>query len=587
MPLPLGESKSGGDAGHVQDHNDIHAVVNDVGDLSTLTNEASPAAGDLFLMERASDGARRKVTSANLPGGAAGGGIFDYSLVLNANDYIDTANTAAQNDSGITSLKAAMADNCLVYFEPGAYKVSATIDFDNTLMGFEWYCPGGGTRTENGPSNPSGAIFVFDIDTANRLITYNESATSLVKEGPKFTNIHITVETPGTQAVPDQQNKHTGFYIEGANNYTFEFCTVAFMAVGFDTTNGSYDNSYWRFRGCDTLACTIGWRQRSSGAGYGLISDCRYFLLGNDIATAAIPNTIAIDHADEIAAVTVEHFKIHGAGVGVKSGSATAEDGGKYIDVSYEALSNTPSNYTAFDINGRNTALIRPRVNGQSGGPSGTYIDLTGSLRAHVEAPPGWVTQGSSHTSDTWVVLGTETTGYIAGYPILAAHPLPEAEEKESGFFGVAMTAKAGVPADADFPHTPPNQTTVWNSSNNTLYYRKSGTWTAHATGASAFQPSHEAISTNSTITATELGYVTLTAGSITATLPTSPTAGDTYTVVMKAAGTSTFASGTSGDFWFQNVTADTYTLASYSARVTVFWDGTHWVVVDTFGVVS
>ena len=80
---------------------------------------------------------------------------------------------------------------------------------------------------------------------------------------------------------------------------------------------------------------------------------------------------------------------------------------------------------------------------------------------------------------------------------------------------------------------------------------------------------------------------MTLTAGSITATLPTSPTAGDTYTVVMKAAGTSTFASGTSGDFWFQNVTADTYTLASYSARVTVFWDGTHWVVVDTFGVVS
>lgn len=44
-----------------------------VSQLAGLTEEASPLDADLFLMERASDGAKRKVQAQNLPGGGGGG----------------------------------------------------------------------------------------------------------------------------------------------------------------------------------------------------------------------------------------------------------------------------------------------------------------------------------------------------------------------------------------------------------------------------------------------------------------------------------------------------------------------------------
>jgi len=59
------------------DHDDPTAVHTDqASELSGLTAEASPADTDLFLMERASDGAKRKVEAQNLPGSGGGGGTL-------------------------------------------------------------------------------------------------------------------------------------------------------------------------------------------------------------------------------------------------------------------------------------------------------------------------------------------------------------------------------------------------------------------------------------------------------------------------------------------------------------------------------
>lgn len=61
-----------------------------VSQLAGLTAEAAPADGDLILMERASDGAKRKVLWENLPGAGTGGGgassLLAYSLAADTWD---------------------------------------------------------------------------------------------------------------------------------------------------------------------------------------------------------------------------------------------------------------------------------------------------------------------------------------------------------------------------------------------------------------------------------------------------------------------------------------------------------------------
>lgn len=46
-------------------------------DISQLTEETTPATGDMFVMHRASDGLHVKVSEANMPGGGGGGGLGD------------------------------------------------------------------------------------------------------------------------------------------------------------------------------------------------------------------------------------------------------------------------------------------------------------------------------------------------------------------------------------------------------------------------------------------------------------------------------------------------------------------------------
>ncbi|GAG25160.1 unnamed protein product, partial [marine sediment metagenome] len=50
-------------------------ITEQANEINTLDTEASPASGDLFIMERASDGAKRAVTADNLPGSGGGGDV--------------------------------------------------------------------------------------------------------------------------------------------------------------------------------------------------------------------------------------------------------------------------------------------------------------------------------------------------------------------------------------------------------------------------------------------------------------------------------------------------------------------------------
>jgi hypothetical protein len=571
------------------DPNAIHDNV--AAEISSLTQVAA-AAADHVLIEDASDlDNKKRVTAQSIADLASptGGGLLASADVFWADDYnIKPGNTGAQNDTGMTNLLAALTNGSVTFFDSGIYDFDSAINISGNLLGIKWEGFGYKGRVVNGAS--LGATFRFNVGTADNLLTFNEDdAGNPVKSGPWFDNIHLTVNTPATQ-----HDIHVGFWMHQTNNYKISRCSASYMLVGFhsESTGANPDNSYWRIDECDTFACTVGFRQRSAGAGQGLLSDCRTFLTSAFLGVTA--DTIGIDHEDEIGAVVVSNVKVHAATIGYKIGEnkgGAPDDGGMFYNCRYEALTNNLNDYTCFQVNGRGATIINPSVNGQSGLTMTAAVHFTtNAVHNFLFAPTLWGTPGSIQVGDTWIKDDSNGTNQwiAAGYPAKFDFQDSTPDDERSGILGIALPTKTTDFSDSDFPHTPPDGTIGGiQTTDDELQFRSGGSWIALGAGGASFQPSHEAISTTSTITQTPLGYVTVTAA-VTATLPTSPTAGDTYTVMRKlTSGTPTLASGTSGDFWFNGVTADTYDLESDGALVKFFWDGTHWMVSKIFGVVT
>lgn len=94
-------SRSPNDAGHIADHNTMHALVEEMetaftpiksSQVTALTDEPAPSATDLLLLEKASDGSYKKVRWEVLPvgGGGGGGGGLEVTWV-NTTPYSITA----------------------------------------------------------------------------------------------------------------------------------------------------------------------------------------------------------------------------------------------------------------------------------------------------------------------------------------------------------------------------------------------------------------------------------------------------------------------------------------------------------------
>lgn len=114
-----------------------------VSQLAGLTAEASPQDTDLFLMERASDGALRKVEAQNLPGGGGGGftqcarvyhnttqtipQFTPTALAFNSERYdTDTMHDNATNNSRLTIQTAGKYHvGACVYFPAAAHTYCA------------------------------------------------------------------------------------------------------------------------------------------------------------------------------------------------------------------------------------------------------------------------------------------------------------------------------------------------------------------------------------------------------------------------------------------------------------------------------
>ncbi len=87
------------------DHFDATAVHTDeVSEIATLADEASPADTDLFIMERAGDGAKRKVEAQNLPGGAGLGVtvLLDLDFTAEATQNLITGGDGNKTIGGKT-----------------------------------------------------------------------------------------------------------------------------------------------------------------------------------------------------------------------------------------------------------------------------------------------------------------------------------------------------------------------------------------------------------------------------------------------------------------------------------------------------
>lgn len=95
---------------------------------------------------------------------------------------------------------------------------------------------------------------------------------------------------------------------------------------------------------------------------------------------------------------------------------------------------------------------------------------------------------------------------------------------------------------------------------------------------------SFESISTNSTIGA-EISEIT---AAVTATLPGSPSNGETHLIKRNlSSGTPTLEDGTAGNLWKDGVTAASYDFETDGAQVSVYWNGTYWMVTGISGVVT
>lgn len=75
----------------------------------------------------------------------------------------------------------------------------------------------------------------------------------------------------------------------------------------------------------------------------------------------------------------------------------------------------------------------------------------------------------------TTVTRGTATIAYHAGQTLGSA-PTPGTQVVGRNPV-IRLATKAGIPADGDFPTTPPDGTAIVNTANNRLYVRTGGSW--------------------------------------------------------------------------------------------------------------
>jgi len=162
-------TRTSSDTNSSADINELSSEALDKGgtsQLSALTAEASPASGDLFLMEDGGTGVLKKVDTDNMPGGGGGGGVGQLVFYVKGNAYVDTSVLQALMGGSATPSKVR------AYADTAPVGAALEIDFNkngvsimNTVLSIA-AAANAGTSTDftGSPTFAAGDRISVDID---------------------------------------------------------------------------------------------------------------------------------------------------------------------------------------------------------------------------------------------------------------------------------------------------------------------------------------------------------------------------------------------------------------------------------------
>lgn len=263
MPLPLSETVVAGQAGHIAAHNDIHDVVNEAARINTANTYA--------LEQKFKVSPWYDVKAY----GAVGDGVADDTAAIQS--VIDLAGTSSAGVPGIR-----------IYFPPGTYKTTATLNIHMKSLIAEGAGLGNPTNYATQPGKATTLMWagaaagtMFNIQDAK-----NVAFRDIFFQG-NTTNVPaqlIYYESAGGQAGTNEQLWLDRCHF-GGNTWTTPSTstgTAATRAVRLGGSNAN--NDQFHFSNCEFWHVATGIAIDNSQSVWGLVTNCTF----NTCTTAGI-----------------------------------------------------------------------------------------------------------------------------------------------------------------------------------------------------------------------------------------------------------------------------------------------------------